>query len=85
METSTINEYVAHFEHLLQKAGWDRTSRGSLFQFKRRLDRRIHLQILQKEPMPTETLDAWEEAARKEVERQAFINASLGPREFRKS
>ena len=85
MGTSTIDEYIAHFEHLLQKAGWDCTSRGSLFQFKCGLDRRIHLWILQKEPMPTETLDAWEEAVRKEVECQVFIDASLGPREFRKS
>jgi len=35
--------------------------------------------------MPAETLDAWKEAARKEVERQAFIDASLGPWEFRKN
>jgi hypothetical protein len=78
----TIDEYIAHFEHLLQKAGWDRTSRGSLFQFKKGLDRWIHLKILQKEPMPAKTLEAWEEAAWREVERQAFINASLGPKEF---
>ena len=32
--------------------------------------------------MPAETLDAWEEVARREVKRQAFIDASLGPREF---
>jgi len=32
--------------------------------------------------MPAENLDEWEEAARKEVEQQAFINASLGPQEF---
>jgi hypothetical protein len=58
MGTNTIDEYVAHFEHLLQKAGWDCTSRGSLFQFKRGLDQHIHLKILQKEPMPAEMLDA---------------------------
>ncbi len=63
MGSRSINEYVAQFEHLLQKAGWDCTSRGSLFQFKKGLDRKIHLKILQKEPMPVETLDAWEEAA----------------------
>ena len=63
MGSRSINEYVAQFEHLLQKAGWDRTSRGSLFQFKKGLDQKIHLKILQKEPMPVETLDAWEEAA----------------------
>jgi len=68
MGTHMIDEYIARFEHLLQKAGWDRTSRGSLFQFKKGLDRRIHLKILQKEPMLAKTLDAWEEAARKEVE-----------------
>ena len=26
MVNKTINEYIAHFEHLLQKAGWDRMS-----------------------------------------------------------
>jgi len=29
--------------------------------------------------MPVETLDEWKEATRKEVECQAFIDASLGP------
>jgi len=28
----------------------------------------LHLKILQKEPMPVEMLDAWEEAAQREVE-----------------
>jgi len=32
--------------------------------------------------MPTEALNDWKEAARREVERQAFINTSLGPQEF---
>jgi hypothetical protein len=32
--------------------------------------------------MPTKMLDKWEEAARQEVERQAFIDTSLGPKEF---
>jgi hypothetical protein len=39
MGGKTIDEYIANFEHLLQKAGWDCTSRGSLFQFKKGLDR----------------------------------------------
>jgi hypothetical protein len=38
MGSKTIDEYIAHFGHLLQKAGWDHTSQGSLFQFKKRLD-----------------------------------------------
>jgi hypothetical protein len=63
MGSKTIDEYIAHFKHLLQKAGWDCTSQDSLFQFKKGLDRWIHLKILQKKPMPIETLDAWEEAA----------------------
>ncbi len=52
------------------------------FPVQKGLDRKIHLRILQKEPMLVETLDTWKEAARREVERQAFIDASLGPREF---
>jgi len=77
-----IDKYITQFKHLLQKAGWEHTSQGSLFQFKKGLDRKIHLKILQKEPMPMEALDDWEEGARNEVERQAFIDASLGPKEF---
>lgn len=82
MGTKSIDEYVAQFEHLLQKAGWDRILRGSLFQFKKGLDHKIHLKILQRELMPAETLEAWEEAAQREVECQVFIDASLGPQEF---
>ena len=82
MGSSTINEYITHFKHLLQKAGWDRTLRGSLFQFKGGLKQKIHLRIMQKEPMPNKMLDMWEEAACKEVKQQAFIDASLRPREF---
>ncbi len=82
MGNKSIDKYIAQFKHLLQKAGWDRTSWGSLFQFKKGLDRKIHLKILQKEPMPAEALDTWEEAAQHKVERQAFIDASLGPKEF---
>ena len=63
MGNKSINEYIAQFEHLLQKAGWDHMLQGSLFQFKKGLDRKIHLKILQKEPMPAEALDAWEEVA----------------------
>ncbi len=81
MGNGTIDKYIAHFEHLLQKAGWDQTSRGSLFQFKRGLERKIHLRILQRDPIPAETLDAWEEAVCREVEHQAFIDTSLGPKE----
>ena len=33
--------------------------------------------------MLAESLDDWEEAACREVKCQAFIDASLGPREFR--
>ena len=33
--------------------------------------------------MPNKMLDVWEEAACKEVKQQAFIDASLRPREFR--
>ena len=63
MGNMSIDEYITQFEHLLQKAGWDRTSRGFLFQFEKGLDQWIHLKILQKEPMPAETLDDWEEVA----------------------
>ena len=83
MVNKTIDEYIAHFKHLLQKAGWDRMSWESLFQFKKGLECWLHLKILQKEPMLVETLDAWEEAAWREVKQQAFIDASLGPREFK--
>jgi len=46
MGSKSIDEYIANFEHLLQKAGWDHISQGSLFQFKKGLDCHIHLKIL---------------------------------------
>jgi hypothetical protein len=58
MGNKSIDEYITQFEHLLQKAGWDCTSRGSLFQFKHSLDHHIHLKVLQKVLMPAEALDA---------------------------
>jgi len=38
MGNKSIDKYIAHFKHLLQKVGWDYTSQGSLFQFKKGLD-----------------------------------------------
>ncbi len=58
MVNKSIDEYITHFEHLLQKAEWDRMSWGSLFQFKKGLECWLHLKILQKGPMPAEMLDA---------------------------
>lgn len=47
MGNKSIDEYIAQFKHLLQKVGWDCTSRGSLFQFKKGLKQQVHLKVHQ--------------------------------------
>ena len=78
MKSDEIDEYIATFEHLLSKAGWDRNAHGSLEMFKQGLRKGLHATILQRDPMPV-TIDEWQAAARREVQRHRLIFASLGP------
>ena len=79
MRGDEIDEYIATFEHLREKAGWERTAHGTLEMFKKGLPRRLHWTILQRDPMPT-NIDEWISAARRKIQRRRMILASLGPR-----
>ena len=74
-----INKYIAAFEYLLIRAGWERDARGLLEMFKQGLRKGLHWTILQCNPMPV-TLNDWQAAARREVQRRCLVFASLGPR-----
>ena len=79
MKDDEIDGYIAAFEHLLMKAGWKRNDPGSPELFKQGLPKPLHWMILQRDPIPR-TLDEWEAAARREVQRRKLALASLGPR-----
>ena len=79
MKGDDIDEYIAAFEHLIIRAGWERVAKGSLEMFKQGLRKGIHYTILQRDPIP-QTFDEWQAAARREVERRRMVMASLGPR-----
>ena len=79
MNGDEVDEHIIKFEHLMKKAGWERSSQGSLELFKQGLRVDFHWEILQKDSIPR-TLDEWQEAARGEVRRRISIVASLGPR-----
>ena len=58
-----IDEYIAAFENLIIRAGWECGAKGSLDVFKG-----IHYTISQRDPIP-QSLDDWQTAARCKVER----------------
>lgn len=81
MNGDEIDEYIANFERLLAKAGWERNAHGSVEVFKQGLPKRLHWMILERDSIPG-NLDEWQAAARREVQRrmQMQILATLGPR-----
>ena len=79
MKGDDVDEYVAAFERLIVRAGWERNAKGSLEMFKQGLRKGLHYTILQRDPMP-QNLDEWQAAARREVQRRRLVVASLGPR-----
>ena len=78
MKGDEIDKYIATFEHLLARAGWDWAAHRSIEMFKQGLRKGIHASILQKDPLPI-GIDQWQAAAQKEVQRRCLIFASLGP------
>jgi hypothetical protein len=66
MEGNQVDEYIAKFENLLQKADIPQTEVGSIQKFKDGLQQEILQAVLNKETWPI-TIDQWEEAARHKV------------------
>jgi hypothetical protein len=79
MQKDEIDDYIATFEYLLARAGWERNARGTLEMFKQGLRKGLHWTIIQRDPIPQD-LDRWQAATRREVQRRRLALASLGPR-----
>ena len=77
MQGYDIDTYNATFERLAAAAEWEPDAKGTIAKYRNGLRNNIHRKILERETWPT-TMDGWEEAARKEVNRAKEIeNAGL--------
>ena len=70
-DNKDIDLYIAKFEELVTKIGWNRTDLGVLQKFQEGLIKWIAAAILDRDIWP-ETLDNWMEAACREVHRSAI-------------
>jgi len=77
MDGNLIDEYIAKFENLLRKAEIPRDEVGSLQKFKDGLKRYLLQAILRRDKWP-ETLDEWQDQARREVRRHDIVKEALG-------
>src|SRR6266850_1431272 len=74
-----IDEYIAHFEVLLVKAGWSCQDKGSIDIFFNGLTRTVQRKILSLYTTLPVTLDEWQSAARQIVQRYRLIDVKIGP------
>ena len=58
MKGEDIDDYIATFESLIVKAGWERAAQGLLEMFKQGLNASIHYHILNRNPV-LRTIDDW--------------------------
>ncbi len=79
MQANNIDNYIAKFKNLVQKAGIPRQEQGILDRFKEGLKRGIHATILHWDQWPTD-LDQWQEQACYKVRRLSIIRDFLGDR-----
>jgi hypothetical protein len=77
MDSNMIDDYIAKFENLLRKAEIPRTEVGSIQKFKDGLKRTILSAILRRDTWP-ETIDEWQDHARREVRRLDIVKEALG-------
>src|SRR6266850_2239696 len=74
-----IDEYIAHFEVLLVKAGWSCQDKGSIDIFFNGLTRTVQRKILSLYATLPVTIDEWQSAARQIVQRYRLIDVKIGP------
>jgi hypothetical protein len=60
MKDDQINEYIAHFEVLLAKAGWQHHEKGSIDMFFNGLAKNVQRRILSVHTILPVTLDEWQ-------------------------
>jgi hypothetical protein len=79
MKDDQINEYIAHFEVLIAKAGWQRQEKGSIDIFFKGLIKNIQRKILLIYTVLLVTLNEWQAAVRQVVQRNRLIDVKIGP------
>ena len=70
-----IDQYIARFEDLMERAQWGERDRGTINTFRRGLHKAMQKAIFLKDPIPT-TFTQWKEAARNEASRYALIKSA---------
>ena len=71
-----IDEYIAKFENLLKRAEIPRSEVGAIEKFRNGLKKGLRAAILRRDDWP-ETLDEWEEKARREVRRYKIFKEAI--------
>jgi hypothetical protein len=79
LQGNRVDDYIAAFERLTKRAGWDRGAHGSVEMFKRGIPRGLTYVILQRDQVP-HTIGEWQTALRNELQRREMIDATLGPK-----
>jgi hypothetical protein len=79
MKDDQINEYIAHFEVLIAKAGWQQQEKGSIDIFCNGLTKDVQRKILLIYTVLPVTLDEWQAAARQVMQRNRLIDVKIGP------
>ena len=70
-----IDQYIARFEDLMERAQWGERDRGTINTFRRGLHEAMQKAIFLKDPIPT-TFTQWKEAARNEASRYALMKSA---------
>jgi hypothetical protein len=77
MKGKDIDTYIATFDRLVGRAGWSTSDKGVMEKFRNGLARWLALDIMRKYENIPDTLEKWKEAAKKEILRNAQINAEM--------
>ena len=78
MKPDSLNNYIAEFKHLCEKAEWGCDDTGMLTLFKNRLTPRLHCIVLEKTTSHPTNLIRWENMAHIQHMLWAEVKASLG-------
>jgi hypothetical protein len=81
MKDLDVDTYNATFARLANAAGWEPDAKGTIDRYRSGLREAIQRRVINRDKMP-ESMDEWQTAARKEVQRSKSLQSSglVGPR-----
>ena len=83
MDGEDLDSYTATFENLRARAGWERDAKGTIRLYRQGLKLSLHRAILERTQTPLDTMDEWQEAARKQhsiyLDMKANLYGDRGP------